>query len=127
MDSNKENLKQYLQIKLQEAKHRIKSKKRKAKVIKILYYSTTTTSIILNCIVVATASLTALPVSVVIILPTCSGILTAISSRFKFKDKKVKIEKEIEKLNKLQAKLDFVLTCNGSLTREKCKEIMEEI
>ena len=34
--------------------------------------------------------------------------------------------KEIDRLNKLQAKLDYVISCNGDLTTEEYREILKE-
>jgi hypothetical protein len=55
-----------------------------------------------------------------------SGVLTAISAKFSFQDKNEQISREIKKLNKIQNTLDYVISCNGDITREKFQEIISE-
>jgi hypothetical protein len=76
-------------------------------------------------VLAAISTITAPPV-VVLILSISSGILTGISAKFGFQDKKEKLNKEITKLNKIQSKLDYVISCNGDLTQEEYKDILRE-
>jgi hypothetical protein len=55
-----------------------------------------------------------------------SGILTALSAKFNLNDRKVEIEQLIDKLNKLNQKIDYVISCNGNLTREEYEQILKE-
>ena len=48
------------------------------------------------------------------------------SARFNFQNKKVEINNLIDKLHKIQAKLDYVVSCNGNLTQEEYQEILKE-
>ena len=66
------------------------------------------------------------PAIVLISLSTSSGILTALSAKFNLNDRKVEIEWLIDKLNKLHQKIDYVVSCNGNLTREEYEQILNE-
>ena len=79
-------------------------------------------SIVISSIV---ASLT-LPPLAVSIMCVSSAILTGVNLRFNFQDKTREIEKLIEKLYKIQAKLDYVISCNGDLTQTMYHEILKE-
>ena len=121
--SNK--IKEFLTRKLEESNIVIKKLKRKRKIIKILYYTSTVTSITISAVIASISSLSVPPL-VVIILPIASGILTAVSAKFHFKEQSIQLNKEIEKLNKLTSKLDYVVSCNGDLTDEEYQQILSE-
>src|ERR1043165_7018738 len=88
-------------------------------------YTSTILSIAVSA-VTASVSLLVMPPLVITILSVTSAILTGISARFNFQDKTITISREIERLNKLQAKLDYVVSCNGDLTKEEYQEIIKE-
>src|SRR5271155_4284757 len=117
-----EKLKKFLQRKLEETSHKIKKEKRKKRIIQILSTSTAVISIVILAIV---ASL-ALPPLAVSIMCASSAILTGVNLRFNFQDKTHEITKLIEKLNKIQSKLDYVISCNGNLTQTAYQEILKE-
>jgi hypothetical protein len=117
-----EKLKKFLQRKLEETSLKIKKEKRKKRIIQILSISTAVISIVISAIV---ASL-ALPPLAVSIMCVSSAILTGVNLRFNFQDKTREIEKLIEKLYKIQAKLDYVISCNGNLTQTAYQEILKE-
>jgi hypothetical protein len=117
-----EKLKKFLQRKLEETSLKIKKEKRKKRIIQILSISTAVISIVISAIV---ASL-ALPPLAVSIMCVSSAILTGVNLRFNFQDKTREIEKLIEKLYKIQAKLDYVISCNGDLTQTMYHEILKE-
>ena len=48
-----------------------------------------------------------------------TAILSRISMKFNLTGKYREISKLMEKLNKLQIKLDYVISCNGDLTEAK--------
>ena len=120
-----ENAKDFLTRKLIKSQNRIKKLKRKRKIYKTLFITTAGTSITIS-IVLASISSLILPPVVVPILTISSGVLTGLSAKFGFEDTVLKLKKEIEKLNKLQDKLDYVISCNGSLTDEVYKQIVTE-
>jgi hypothetical protein len=120
-----DKLKEFLIRKLYESKVKIKKLKRKRNIKKIIIYTSTILSIVISA-VTASISLLVIPPLVIAILSVTSAILTGISARFNFQDKKIMISREIDRLNKLQAKLDYVVSCNGDLTKEQYQEILKE-
>ena len=119
-------LKTFLTKKLQESENYIKRKNRKVKIVKILYYSSTISVIIISSILAVTTATTILPIAVTIILPIISAILTAISVQFNFKTQSKKLQAELQKLNKIKTKLDYVVNCNGDLTEKIYDDIISE-
>ena len=118
--------KEYLIRKLDESRNKISKLKRKRKVVKILYYSSITLSITLSAIISALAGLTLMPVYIIPILSILSGILTALSAKFNLENKKIEINKVIQKIHKIQEKLDYVISCNGNFTDEDFQQIISE-
>ena len=125
VDNISEKLKDYLTRKLTESKVKIKKLKRKRNITKAVIYTSTITSIVISSIT-ASVSLLKIPPLAVTILSISSAILTGISARFNFQDKTIMLTREIEKLSKLQNKLDYVESCNGDLTQEEYKQIISE-
>jgi uncharacterized membrane protein YoaK (UPF0700 family) len=117
-----EKLKKFLQRKLEETSHKIKKEKRKKRIIQILSTSTAVISIVISAIV---ASLT-LPPLAVSIMCASSAILIGVNLMFNFQDKTLELKNLIEKLNKIQSKLDYVISCNGNLTQTAYQEILKE-
>ena len=124
MLSNK--LKDYLTRKLEELNAKIAKVKKKRKIIKILYYTITILSITISAILASVSLAAAVPAFAITVLSTTSAILTAISTKFDFQTKTIEIEKDSQKLNKLNNKLDYVISCNGNLSPEEYKDIMNE-
>ena len=121
-----EKVKQYLERKLQDCRNKLIKLKRKRKRIKILYVSTVVTSIIISTVVVSLTGVISVPIIVITGLSASSAILTGISARFNFQNKKVEINNLIDRLNKIQSKLDYVISCNGDLTQKEYQEILRE-
>ena len=117
-----EKFKTFLQRKLEETSHKIKKEKRKKIIFQTLSILTAVISIVISAIV---ASITIPPLAVSIMWVT-SPILTGVNLRFNFQNKIHEINKLIEKLNKIQAKLDYVISCNGNLTQTAYQEILKE-
>ena len=124
--SRSNKLKVFLARKLEEKQAVIKKLKRKRSIIKALFYTTSVISIVISAVLAATATAVVIPPIAIIVLSTASGILTAISSRFNFQAKSNKLSTEIENLNKLISKFDYVVSCNGNLTQETYNQIMTE-
>src|SRR3989441_12997199 len=103
--------KEYLTRKLDESKIRISKLKRKRKVVKNLYYSSVISSVTLSALISALAGLSLLPIYIIQILSTVSGIFTALSSKFNLENKTIELNKVIQKLHKIQEKLDYVISC----------------
>ena len=120
-----DKLKEYLERKLCESKIKIKKLKRKRKINKVLIILTVGSSLIISA-VIATVSVTIMPPIAITVLSIASMILTGINARINFQDRQVQITREIEKLNKIQSKLDYVVSCNGDLTKEEYQQILNE-
>ena len=121
-----EKVKQYLERKLQDCRNQLLKLKQKRKRIIILYVTTVVSSIIISTVVVSLSSVVSIPIIVVTVLSASSAILTGVSARFNFQNKKVEINNLIDRLNKIQSKLDYVISCNGDLTQNEYQEILRE-
>ena len=121
----KENVKEYLTRELNKSQYKIKKLKRKRRIYKILFITTAGTSITISVILASISSLT-LPPVIIPILSITIGVLTGISVKFGFEDNKEQISKEISMLEKLQNKIDYVVSCNGNLSEEEYDKILKE-
>src|SRR5277367_4025194 len=120
-----DNLKEFLGRKLNESKVKIKKLGRKRKITKSLNIITTVSSMVISS-VLASISMLTIPPRVITILAISSAILTGISAKFNFQDKTVELSKEVEKLDKIQSKFDYLISCNGNLLPETYQQIMSE-
>ena len=119
-----EKVKTFLGRKLSESQTKLKKLKRKRKNIKILYYTLIILPVTTSSVVVSLASFAGVPIIAITILSTFSGVLTGISAKFNLQNKKIEVNKLIENLSKLQAMIDFVISCNGHLTQDEYKQIL---
>lgn len=120
-----EKTREYLNNKLLECQGKLTKLKRKRRLIKTCYIITVLVSIGLSSAVSVMATLT-VPIIVVTILSTCSAILTGISARFNFYNKKSEIKCLIGKLKKIKTKLEYVISCNGDLTQAEYDQILKD-
>ena len=67
-----------------------------------------------------------IPIIVITMLSASGAILTSVSARFNFQNKKVEINNLIDRLNKIQSKLDYVVSCNGNLTKQEYEQILKD-
>jgi hypothetical protein len=116
---------EFLNRRLMESQLSIKKLKRKRTVYKILFITTTGSSIIIAVTLAGISALT-VPPMVIPILSITSGILTGLSAKFGFQDKKEQLNKEIRNLHKIQNTFDYVISCNGDMTKQKFQEIISE-
>jgi hypothetical protein len=121
-----EKVRQYLTRKLNECKQNLIKLRRKKRIIKMLYFCTVVSSIIISTAVASLISMAFIPTIVITILSAASAILTGISARFNFQNKKVEINNLIDTLNKIQSKLDYVISCNGDLTQKEYQDILKD-
>ena len=119
--------KEYLTRKLDESRIKIVKLKRKRKVVKICYYSSVILSVALSALISALATLSLLPIYIIPIISIISAILTGLSAKFNLENKKIELNKVIQKLHKIQEKLDYVISCNGNFTNEDFQQIISEI
>jgi len=119
------NLKLFLENTLDECRLLIKKRKKKYKIVKILYFTLVTLSIFGNSTVLVLSAVT-VPPAVVLILSAFNTITTSISIKFNLGDLKSKISDNIKKLNIIKDKLDYVISCNGHLSKEESDAILHE-
>jgi hypothetical protein len=119
-------VKDYLNAKLVDCQNKLKKFKRKRKIIKMLYIITLLLSIITSAVVAVLSSITLVPVFVISVLAAFSAILTGVSARFNFHDKKTEIKGLIDKLNKIKSKLEYVISCNGDLSQSDYDQILKD-
>ena len=106
-----EKTKLYLTKKRSEIEHKLKRTKKKIIIQTIgiiLVLGSMTASILISSM--------AFPTIVVMSLSITSAILSGASIKLNLSSKTKKASKLLEKLNKLQIKLDYVVSCNGDLT-----------
>lgn len=118
-------VKEYLNKKLVGCEQKLNKLKRKRKLVKMLYFVTVLLSIIMSS-VVAVISTLIVPVFVISVLAAFSAILTGISARFNFHDKKSEIKGLIDRLHKIKSKLEYVISCNGDLTQAEYEQILKD-
>ncbi len=120
-----EKSKEFLIRKLAESKAKLKKLKRKRNICKAFIYISAGLSIVISSII-ASVPLLVMPPLAVTILSISSAILTGASARFNFQDKTTVINREIERLARLESKLDYVVSCNGNLTDAEYQQIRSE-
>jgi len=121
-----EKVKEYLNKKLIDCQQKLNKLKRKRKIITLLYIVSVLLSIITSSVVVVLSGFAMVPIMIIPILSAFSAILTAVSARFNFHDKKTEIKGLIENLNRIKSKLEYVISCNGDLTQADYERILTE-
>ena len=120
--SASEKSKLYLTKKLSEIEIKLKRMKKKKIIIQtigsILIIGSMSASVLI-------ASLAFLPL-VVTSFSITSAILSGASIKMNFSGKSKKISKLLTKLNQLQIKLDYVVSCNGNLTEGEYQSILRD-
>jgi len=124
--SNTEKAKSYLQRQLDEHILIIKKLKRKRKLVRCLFIALIVISISSSTSCAALAGLT-LPLLIIPILSASAGLTTALSVKFNLQDKKQKLDKTIDQLDKVKRKIDYVVSCNGDFTEAKYREIIGKL
>jgi len=122
----KEKAKAYLCRQLDEYIVTIKKLKRKRNLVKGLFISLIVISIT-SSTVCASVTGFVLPPFVIPILSQSAGLTTALSVKFNLHDKQLKLNKTIDKLDKIKCKIDYVVSCNGNFTEAKYREIIGEL
>ena len=112
----------YLTKKLAEIERKLKRSKKKKVIIQtigsILIIGSMSASVLI-------ASL-AFPPIIVTSLSITSAIMSGASIRMNFSAKSKKISKLLTKLNKLQIKLDYVVSCNSDLTEAEYQSMLRD-
>ena len=124
-----DKVKMFLSKKLQESEIKINKIKKNRRILKALYGTSVVVSVVLSTGVAAVTTLFGLPLMptiIITIFSSTSAITTTLSTKFNLKGKKERLSIMIENLNKIRNKLDYVLSCNGSLTEAEYKSILNE-
>jgi len=120
-----DNVKLFLENKMQECELLIKKRKKKYKTVKILYGLLVTLSIVGNSTVIVLSTITVPPL-VVLCLSAFKTITTGLSVKFNLGDLKTKISYNTRKLNIIKDKLEYVVSCNGNLSKDESDAILYE-
>ena len=121
--SQSEKLKSLLENIESQCNSKIKKLKRRMKNLKIISVSISVTTILILSILASTLVLNPLVISILSII---GAFLTAVDHRFKFQNKSFEKKQLIEKLTKIQNKLEYINSCNGNLTEQQYEEIFKE-
>ena len=117
-----EKTKSYLTKKLSEIEIKLKKMKKKKIIIQtigsILIIGSMSSSVLIASLV--------FPPLVVTSLSITSAIMSGLSIKLNFSAKSKKISKLLTKLNQLQIKLDYVVSCNGDLTEAEYQSILRD-
>ena len=122
----KDKAKIFLQRQLDEYTLKIKTLKRKRKLVKSLYIALISISITSNIACATLAGLT-IPPLIIPTLSACAGLTTALSLKFNLQDKKQELNKTINQLAKIKRKIDYVVSCNGNFTEAKYHKIIDKL
>ena len=124
-----ENIKLFLDNKLKDCETKIKKMKRKRKIVKIIYGATIIVSVSVSTLAAAVSgsfSLPLLPTVIITSLSTVGAISTAVSTKFNLKNKKEELNNMISRLERLKQQMNYVITCNGDLTKNESNNIVKE-
>ena len=118
--SPSEKTKLYLTKKLSEIETKLKRMKKKKIIIQtigsILIIGSMSSSVLIASLVFPTLVVTSLSIT--------SAIMSGLSIKMNFSEKSKKISKLLTKLNQLQIKLDYVVSCNGDLKEAEYQSIL---
>lgn len=123
------NVKQFLSDKLEDCEGRIKSLKRKRKIVQVVYGITIVTSITVSTVTTTITGVFALPLLPTVIITTLSAVgatSTAISTKFNLKSRKAELNNMISRLERLKQQMNYVIKCNGDLTEKESNDIIKE-
>jgi len=89
------------------------------------YLLLVTLSIVGNSTVIVLSAISVPPL-VVLCLSAVNTITTGVSVKFNLGDLKTKISDNIRKLNIIKDKLEYVVSCNGNLSKDESDAILYE-
>src|SRR5882757_6750260 len=120
--SSSEKLKVILQTKEIQCSEKIIKLRKYMKSLKIINVMTSLLSIRISASIATTFLLT----MAISVLSVCSIVLTGVNLRFKFRDKTFEIRQLIDKLSKIENKLQYINSSNGNLTDDEYQDIFKE-
>ena len=120
-----EKTKLYLTKKLSEIEIMLKRTKKKKVIIQTIGSKLITGSMSAS-VLIASLVFPPLEVTSVTSLSITSAIMSGFTIKMNFPTKNKKISKLLTKLNQLQIKLDYVVSCNGDLTEAEYQSILRD-
>lgn len=124
--AHKDQLKKLLTSQLEECKETIEKRKKRIKLIKIIFYSLIATATIGSSTVVLLSSFFA-PSIVIGVLSTIVTLSSVLSVKFNLEGRMQKLGENLQTLNGIKNKLAYVTACNGNLTENEYKIILENL
>ena len=115
----------FLTLKQSDYEEKIIKYKRKNRIIKVLYASSMIISITSSMVI--STSMLGIPAIIITILGATGALSTTLSVKFNLKGTKNKIEKTITNLNKIKAKLEYIINCNGDLSEDEYLYILKDL
>jgi hypothetical protein len=125
MQTLSEKTKDYLIKKQEDITIKISKLKKKKKRIKIIYIIIVSTSITTSAVAATISTISGLPMMIIPILSILSGILTGLTFKFNLQSKKNKILILVNDLEKINAKIEYIILNNGHTTEEEFNEIIK--
>jgi ABC-type iron transport system FetAB permease component len=123
---NEENeLEKFLKNKYKECNSALKKLKKKKKITKIIYFLIILTIMSAQATVLTISTITVPPL-VIPIISGIAGVLTGVSSAFKIKDLKSKIERKIDEIKKIKNSINEI-ELEGDTNWEKIREIVNTL
>jgi hypothetical protein len=109
-----------------ELQDKIEKLKRKRKTVKILFGTFIVTSIVCSTVCAILGAFAVPPVAISII-STTGALSTALSLKFKLKHKQNDLNRNIDKLDKVKNKIDYIVSCNGNFSQKEFQELIEKL
>ena len=125
-ESYSDKIKPFLERKLAEYTLKSRKLKKRRKFVKVLFTSSILLSISCSTICATLASFLIMPL-VISLLSATGALATALSLQFNLKGSKEELNKNIEVIDKIKSKIDYVISCNGDFTEADYDKILMEL
>lgn len=123
--TDNDKVRKFLQLKLDECQKIINKRKKRNKIIKTIYLTLIGFSVVGSSTIVILSSVAVPPIAIGVV----SGMVTlatGVSIKFNLRRRKDKLERSIQELNKIKDRIDYVISCNGDLSKDECNKILNE-
>ncbi|MFZ2538728.1 MAG: hypothetical protein WAX04_07490 [Oscillospiraceae bacterium] len=121
-----DRIKPFLERQLIEYTSKSQKLKRKRKLVKCVFIISILVSI--SCSTVcATIATFLIPPIAISLLSTAGALATAISLQFNLRGVKEDLNKNIEIIDKIKSKIDYIVSCNGNFTEADYEKILNEL
>ena len=116
----------FLERQLDEGQNSIKKLKRKRNMVRLLFASLIVLSVTSSTVCATFVGINIPPLFIPILSMT-AGLTTALSVKFNLEGKKLELDKTIEQLDKIEQKIDYVVSCNGNFAEAEYKQVIGEL